>query len=332
MNRSNFRQIKLYAGAMSKNCIDAILSIPDIEQKIGFISSRRQIDFCGGYVNNWTTEQYSKYVKKINKNFILCRDHGGPGQGLEIDDGLVSFTDDAKYFDLIHIDPWKHYNNLKKGTSETIKSIKEIHKRNNSIFFEVGTEESIRRFEVEELEYFLENLKLQLTKQEFNKIVYCVIQSGVGLDLRVMKNTGKFSKERLVAMIKICKRYDLLTKEHNSDYLRKEELTNRFKLGLDAANIAPELGQIESIVYSENCSDVIFQEFYMNCFNSNKWKKWTGKDFNPNEDKKDLVKICGHYIFSQNFCQENFLDKNELSKKAKKAIKERIEGLISDDN
>ena len=49
------------------------------------IASRRQIDgkeFGGGYVNNWDTKSFSKYVKKRDKKrkIILCRDHGGPWQ------------------------------------------------------------------------------------------------------------------------------------------------------------------------------------------------------------------------------------------------------------
>ena len=49
------------------------------------IASRRQIDcdsFGGGYVENWSTEEFSEYVKKNDrsKNIILARDHGGPWQ------------------------------------------------------------------------------------------------------------------------------------------------------------------------------------------------------------------------------------------------------------
>ena len=58
------------------------------------IASRRQIDSSelgGGYVNNWTTESFSNYVKKKDKkkNVVLCRDHGGPWQNnLEISKNL----------------------------------------------------------------------------------------------------------------------------------------------------------------------------------------------------------------------------------------------------
>ena len=75
------------AGPMSKNFVDAFISY---HQKKKFpsmlIASRRQIETKNlnhGYVNNWSTEKFSSYVQKKNNNIILCRDHGGPYQGLK---------------------------------------------------------------------------------------------------------------------------------------------------------------------------------------------------------------------------------------------------------
>ena len=49
------------------------------------IASRRQIEtknISRGYVDNFTTEKYSNFIKKFrNTKIILCRDHGGPYQG-----------------------------------------------------------------------------------------------------------------------------------------------------------------------------------------------------------------------------------------------------------
>ncbi len=74
-------------GPMSKNCVDSTIKISNKHDvPIMIIASRRQIEckeFGGGYVNNWSTEDFSKYVEKndIKGNIILCRDHGGPFQG-----------------------------------------------------------------------------------------------------------------------------------------------------------------------------------------------------------------------------------------------------------
>ena len=54
---------RFYIGSMSKNVVDAVVEfVEESGGGIGFISSRRQIEHDGGYVNNWTTEEFSRYV------------------------------------------------------------------------------------------------------------------------------------------------------------------------------------------------------------------------------------------------------------------------------
>ena len=71
-------------GPMSQNCVDVTIDLANnYECPFFLIASRRQIDseqFGGGYVNNWTTEKFAKYVLEKSKkgNIYLCRDHGGP--------------------------------------------------------------------------------------------------------------------------------------------------------------------------------------------------------------------------------------------------------------
>ena len=101
---------KFFIGPMSKNVVDAIIDVNnDTDLRIGFIPSRRQVEYNGGYVNDWTTKTFSEYVRNQNNSIIIERDHGGPGQGYQDDDGKSSYTSDAKCFDIIHIDPWKKY-------------------------------------------------------------------------------------------------------------------------------------------------------------------------------------------------------------------------------
>ena len=81
---------------MSKNVVDSIIEFQKLSsKKVGIIPSRRQIDYLGGYSNNWTTDQISKY----SDDLIIMRDHGGPSQGAEEDDGYLSLEHDCKYFD-----------------------------------------------------------------------------------------------------------------------------------------------------------------------------------------------------------------------------------------
>ena len=64
----NKRCTLLCAGPMSKNFVDSCIEYTRNKNfPLMLIASRRQIDaedFGGGYVNNWTTETFSNYVKK----------------------------------------------------------------------------------------------------------------------------------------------------------------------------------------------------------------------------------------------------------------------------
>lgn len=68
---------------MSKNIVDALIEYANNTQThVTFIPSRRQVEWNGGYVNNWTTETFTNYVKSKSEYIAIQRDHGGPGQGL----------------------------------------------------------------------------------------------------------------------------------------------------------------------------------------------------------------------------------------------------------
>ncbi len=71
------RHSKLCLGPMSMNIIDSVI---DFSNKTGtyvtFIPSRRQIEWSGGYVNNWMTEDFSNYIKSKSRYISIPRDYG----------------------------------------------------------------------------------------------------------------------------------------------------------------------------------------------------------------------------------------------------------------
>ena len=311
--------MKYFIGPMSKNVVDSIIEVDD---GFGFIPSRRQVDYNGGYVNSWTTGEFATYV---NGRVSIERDHGGIGQGYKHDDGIESYMHDCRYFDKIHIDPWKEYQDFDEGLQETIDSINFIYlvMGKKKVKFEVGTEESIRRFEVDELEKLLRYLKGKLKPEIFENIEYVVVQSGVGLDLGKQNNSGTFDPDRLEKMINICKKFGKKSKEHNGDYLSNDEYKVRFDMGLDSINIAPEFGQLETLCYLEEMGEDI-DEYYNICYESKRWEKWVDNDFVPEDNKKELIKICGHYVFSD----RRFLDiKPNIDDKIKTVIKNKLRRL-----
>ena len=285
---------KFFIGPMSKKVVDAVISHNETENnQIGFIPSRRQIECTGGYVNNWTTEEFSSYV---DNRALIERDHGGLGQGHTDDDGYQSFEVDANNLDIIHVDPWKKLPAYEDGLTKTIDYINFIYDINPSVKFEVGTEEAIRYFNSKELEQLIQDLEKQLDPQIFDNILYAVVQSGVGLDLGAQKNTGTFSKDRLQEMVAVCHKFNLRSKEHNGDYLTHEGIRERFSSGLDSLNIAPEFGQIETACYLDAIEDI--DKWFNICYESKRWEKWVKKEFIPHENKKELIRICGHYVLS----------------------------------
>ena len=292
---------KLCFGPMSKNIVDTLIDFSNkTKTPITFIPSRRQVEWNGGYVNNWTTETFTKYVKSKSRYAAIQRDHGGPGQGLYDDDGYESLKHDCKYLDAIHIDPWKKYPKFEDGLKWTVDILKFCYNENPNLYFEIATEEAIRKFSAEEIERLLHKVKHNIDKNIFERILFCVIQSGTALKDGI--NTGKYSSDRLVKMLNAVKTYQKLSKEHNGDYMDKNIMINRFKTGLDSLNIAPEVGVFETKQFLKNLNDNYCEKkidlFYNICYNSGKWKKWVSEDFKPEKNKIKLIEICGHYVFS----------------------------------
>lgn len=296
---------KYYIGPMSQNVVDCVIKHGQ-KHSIGLIPSRRQVDFSGGYVNGWNTQSFSDYVKDKNSFVLLCRDHGGQGQGQVEDDGMESFLKDAQYLDLIHIDPFRSCQTIYQAAEKTGNIIEKIFNINPDIMYEVGTEEAIFKYEPEHLNWMLGYLKIRLRVEQFNQIKYAVVQSGTRLDLATRTNIGNFNNGRLLKFIEVVKNFDLMSKEHNGDYLTDSfDVEMRFDCGLDAINIAPEYGQIESEFYLESCkkNPELFESLYQICYNSGKWKKWI-KDINR-ISKEQLIMTCCHYVLSDNQFLEN---------------------------
>jgi fructose/tagatose bisphosphate aldolase len=292
--------MKWFLGPMSKNIVDTIIefSIENPKLETHFIPSRRQIEYYGGYVNYWTTADFCVYVKKQNSNILIQRDHGGPGQGNDDDDGYESLKEDCKYMDIIHLDPWKKYSTLEDGIKWTINMLEYCDKLNPNLQYEIGTEESIKCFSVEDLEYIIISLKDDLSLELFNKIKYLVIQCGTGLCEG--NNTGTLNKDKLTNMIELSKKYNLIAKEHNGDWVSLEDVEEKRKLGLTHINIAPELAEIETKVIlthiKNNRED--YENIYKLCYNSGKWKKWVSDSFIPEENKEALILFSCHYIYA----------------------------------
>jgi D-tagatose-1,6-bisphosphate aldolase subunit GatZ/KbaZ len=292
--------MKFCLGPMSKNIVDAVI---DYSAKYGveitFIPSRRQVDIHGGYVNNWTTREFCEYVfsKKV-KTIQIQRDHGGPGQGYQDDDGIESLLEDAKYMNAIHIDPWKKYPVYDDALQSTVSLLETCAKANPNLYFEIGTEEGIRPLSLEALDQFCKDVKARVNPVVFERIRFLVIQCGT--QLLEKENIGNFNEEKLSKMLAIAKSYGFTAKEHNGDWVSSDIILQKEKLGLQYINIAPELGELETkyILQHVKKNPDHFELFYKLCLESGRWKKWVSSEFEPEKNKETLILISGHYVFS----------------------------------
>ena len=343
----------LGVGPMSLKCVDAVCEIANEHSiPLMLIASRRQVDLKkmgGGYVNNWNTEEFAKYVKSKDKKdmVLLARDHGGPWQNnIEIEkkfdlkkamsSAKESFLVDIKSgFKILHIDPSiDPYNST--TTDIVLDRIYELYefcsvealKNNKEVIFEIGTEEQSGSTNTpEELEYTIQKVNNFCEKNNFKKPSFVVIQSGTRV--AEMRNIGSFDSELRVKnelaveiqvprMIDICKKNNIWMKAHNTDYVSDEALQAHPKLGIHAVNIAPEFGVIESKsiikILSENNLNDLRDKFLELSFQSKKWSKWMLKDSKASNFDKSM--IAGHYVFSKPECQEIFFEaKKKLEKK-----------------
>lgn len=334
----------LCSGPMSKNCIDAAIELSN-ELRIPqiLIASRRQIDsseFGGGYVENFDTHSFANYVRsKKSDNIFIARDHGGPWQSLveqnsnlNVSDSMKSAkksfeTDILSGFDFIHIDPSIPIQNENLTIEQILSRLFELYgytyefaKQNNrNIEFELGTEEQNGYAQdLEKFEYFLNEVQKFCIKNKVTKPTFVVAQTGtkvmemqnIGIFGSNLNESKKISLNILLKTLEICNKFDVLLKEHNTDYLSDEALALRPIIGIHASNVAPEFGVIETkaLLYILKMFgyDEEFNFFIQTALNSNKWKKWMLKNSKATDIDKAI--ICGHYIFA-NESIKNMRDK-----------------------
>lgn len=331
----------LGVGPMSINCVDATVELAnEHEIPILMIASRRQIDskeFGGGYVNNWTTEDFARYVREKDKKkkILLSRDHGGPWQNsqekdLQLDlrgamhSAKSSYSADiAAGFQILHIDPSVDIHG-QPNIDEVLDRIFELYefcwiqaqRLNQEIIFEVGTEEqSGSTNSQEELDHTLDAIKKFCVKNKLPQPTFVVIQCGTRV--MEMRNVGSFDSPLRIAneipaeiqlpkMIEICNRYGIFMKEHNTDYLSDEALQWHPRLGIHAANVAPEFGVAETrallSLLESNGLEKLADRFLQVAYDSKKWDKWMLE--NTKATDRDRSIIAGHYVFSKQECIE----------------------------
>ena len=327
----------LGVGPMSKNCIDASIEISnEHDVPLMLIASRRQIDSTqsgGGYVNNWTTEKFSEYVKTHdkNKNIILCRDHGGPWQNdyekndkLDLSEAMESakksfLTDIKSDFQIIHIDPTIDIHS-KISTEQIFERVFDLYeycntvskKLNKKIVFEISLGKEDGGFDsYEEIKHIISKMESFCSKMNFPLPYFLVVRTGN--HVMELQNVGSFEsifldkkqttyKTNLLKIIELCNKHQIRIKEHNTDYLSDKALQIHPEIGIHAANVAPEFAVVETRAFlsllKKNQLETELEKFIDISYSSKKWEKWMLD--NSQLGKQEKAIISGHYIFGKN--------------------------------
>jgi hypothetical protein len=329
----------LGVGPMSINCVNAAIELSnEYEIPLMLIASRRQIDsteFGGGYVHNWATSEFADYVTRYDKKgmIYLARDHGGPWQNTaEIEKKLslrkamesakLSYKADIDAgFQILHIDPSIDIYGT-PDQDEILDRLFELYeycwmysqRADRQILFEIGTDEqSGTTNRLEELEYTLSEMRKFCHRSAIPLPLFVVIQNGT----KVMetRNIGSFDLPLRMAneipaeiqvpkMIELCARFNIYIKVHNTDYLSDEALQWHPRLGIHAANVAPEYGVAETkamiAILEENGLNWLVDRFIRIAYDSKKWTKWMLPDTKATDREKAV--IAGHYVFSDPEC------------------------------
>jgi len=287
---------------MSSEIIEAVFRYSHYYRKdLMLVASKNQIDWDGGYVNGWTTEDYMKYVNQLSKQYYnakvyICRDHCGPGFNgdYDLEDTYKTIEQDiGNGFDLIHVDFCNCQGNKEKRLEESKKAVEYCIKLNPNINLEVGTDEN------EGLSYSLPNIKeieneIGFFKKFCNPKFY-VVQTGSLV--KEINQVGSFNKFFIENILKILRSNGMKLKEHNADYLSKKEIFLRKGL-VDAMNIAPQLGVVQTQFVLNRCLvyGIDFSDFIEEVYRGGRWRKWMYKN---SADNKFLCSIiAGHYHFA----------------------------------
>lgn len=285
-------------GPMSSEVIEAVFRYSHITHRpLELIASKNQIDYKGGYVNGWNTQQYMEYIKTMRSIYLdatvlIARDHCGPGfNGSEdLTDTFKTIEEDIKRgFDIIHIDFCNYQGDRQQALHKAGEAITYARKRNPRMLFEIGTDE-IRQ--VTSLAQIRANIEFFIDKCTPE---YYVVNTGSLVMEDQQVGVFNFEKTRQASML--LKEFNLKLKEHNVDYSTPSQIQQRRGV-VDAINVAPELGvrQTEKTIQLANQYGVDLTAFLKVAYKSNKWKKWL--QYTSPDDKGFCSVLAGHYVFN----------------------------------
>ncbi|WNI18809.1 class II D-tagatose-bisphosphate aldolase non-catalytic subunit [Actinacidiphila sp. ITFR-21] len=315
---------------MSKNAVDAAINVAyRRRRRIMLIPSRRQVETAaqgGGYVEGWTTESFADYVHSQDPDglVLLCRDHGGPYQnpeekrqryslGAALKSAAQSYEDDIRQgFDLLHIDTSVDLGGvapLEAAIDRAVElygqAVETARSLGKEPLFEIGFED--QGADTNDPVEFEEQVATALGRLEsvgLPQPTFIVAQTAT----KVMetRNVGALTVAPFAvaaavrSLVRVTRRHGTALKAHNCDYLSGEQLSYLNAAGVDALNVAPEFGVVETRAFlallDELGLPVLRERFLEAAYASRSWEKWMHPATTAGDT--DRAVIAGHYTFA----------------------------------
>jgi len=288
---------------MSPEVVDLCLEYSHLHNfPIMIIASRNQVDHDSGYA--FTTLGLTSHIRNNSyyspDRVLVCRDHCGPyfsdlDQGFDLQEVTgrcieTMLADIELGFDLIHIDVSKINPGVQEQIATTLFRV--AIAANPNIMFEFGSEDN----DSENLTDSLSRLKNQLKFAEvfLPQLKFFVSPTG---SLTKHRQVGNFNPDIAREATKLVHDAGLLFKEHNADYLSRYGVGLRTVNGVDALNVAPQLGCIQTAMIHELGKNLgaPYDDFKKYVLAQGYWKRWTTPDITD-----DITKLIasGHYCFN----------------------------------
>lgn len=314
----DWSQYKLGVGPMSPEVVAACLKYSQLNHfPLMFIASRNQVHANSGYAFN--TENLVKFIKQnefYDSNLIkICRDHCGPyfsdsdkntSYNEIVNECMDTIGNDIENnFDLIHIDVSRVELEKQSRLAESL--IQHALNLNPNILLEFGSEDNTGQNLFDTLHMVDKQINFANTYK--NNIKFLVNQTG-----SYTKHTqvGIFNQELCASIASKIHDAGFLFKEHNADYLNMDQVKLHKQTGVDAINIAPQLGYIHTYVinklgyyYKKELND--FKNYVLS---KNLWKKWIVDSV---QDVETKFLVSAHYFLNS---EQSMLIKNIIERKS----------------
>lgn len=315
----DWSKFKLGVGPMSKEVVNACLNYSKQHNfPLMIIGSRNQVDFNSGYA--FYTQELVEFIKTnpyYDKNLIkICRDHCGPyfadnDKNLSYKEivelcKLTIKEDLSKNFDLLHIDVSRVDS---KKQPELAKQLIEFALNiNPNIAIEFGSEDNTGNNLYDTL--YMLNKQIDLVQPYKENIKFLVNQTG---SLTKHTQIGIFNEELTQTLSEKIHQAGFLFKEHNADYLQAEQVKIHKKSGIDAINIAPQLGYTHTYVLSKlgyNYPNEL-KNYKQYVIEKNLWRKWIVDSVRDDETK---FLVSAHYFLNCEYSKliTEIIDKKKL--------------------